>query len=78
MSQTRIFLSAPPLMRISLPDILAQRTTLTKSAWPLNLRPGWAVSTSQDQMSLSQQPAKTVLLAVPPTATHVTGALGPR
>lgn len=77
-SQTMIFLSAPPLMRRSLPETRAVMTLLTKSEWPLYLRLGCVDSISQDHMSLSHDPAKMVLLWAPPTARHVTGARGPR
>lgn len=56
-SQTMIFLSEPPLMRTSKPEMRVQRRALTKSEWPVNLRRSWPVERSHDQMDLSQDPA---------------------
>jgi hypothetical protein len=61
----------------SFPPTLAEMTILTKSEWPLYLLPRVLVSLSQVQISLSQQPAKIVAPPGPPTATEVTGAVGP-
>jgi len=77
-SHTIIFLSAPPLIRTSLPLSRAHTIALTKSVWPRYLRPGSRETRSHDQMTLSQLPAKTVLLDGPPTVTQLTGAEGPR
>lgn len=56
-SHTMIFLSEPPLMRTSTPEMRVQRRALTKSEWPMNLRSSWPVDRSQDQMFLSHDPA---------------------
>jgi len=71
-------LSAPPLIRMSLPPMHVHTTALTKSLWPMYLHAGTLEAMSHDQMALSQDPAKTSVLFGPPTATHVTGAEGPR